>query len=44
MGVYGRLGEAFAPLGEGRLHLGEPVIVLRPVFMTCLRLVLWPSL
>ena len=31
-------------LGEGRLCLGEHVIVLRPVFMACLGSVSWPGL
>ena len=28
-----RLGEDFARLGKGRLLLGEPMTVLRPVFI-----------
>ena len=50
-GVFGPpRHEAFARLceplflGEGRLHLGEPVTVLRHVFMACLGLISWPSL
>ena len=41
MGVF---GQPRLCLGKGRLRLGEPVIVLRPVFMACLGLVSWPSL
>ena len=40
---FARLGEPLR-LGEGRLCLGEPVTVLRHVFMACLGSVSWPGL
>ena len=36
LGFLVRLSECFAHLGEGRLRLGEPVTVLRPLFMAYL--------
>ena len=38
------LVDTLVRLGKGRLRLGEPVIVLRPLFMACLGSVLWPIL
>ena len=40
---FAHLGEPLHQ-GEGRLCLGKPMIVLRPVFMACLGLVSWSGL
>ena len=43
-GVSGPPRKGFACLGKCRLHLGEPVIALRPMFMAYLGSVSWPGL